>query len=292
MPKLKNLLVSLALLGALFCSSQALAKDANKTIKVGEITVNVITDGQNNFKADLFPTLDKYPEAKKLMHDNAFAGTVRTFLVHLDKRLILIDGGWGVETGRIGKTVENLKALGYEPAAITDILLTHLDIDHVSGLIHNGQRVYPKATLWLNEKQHTAWTKGEPRFKQSVDKARSVIKAYKDAGKLSFYKWGEEVFPKIMALQADGHTPGHTVFRLTSGKEHLYLVGDLLHAGDLQLAHPECNSVYDANPERAASVRHKVLQRCADEKSMIAGAHFIPIGVVKVSGTGFKVDAK
>ena len=290
MLKRKILLSTIFFLWSIFLFSQAQANSDYSTIKLNDISITVINDNANNFSAELFPTLDKYPDSKKLMHNGAFTGIVRTFLFKLGDKLILVDGGWGIEGRRHGKTVEILKSLGYNTSDITDILLTHLDVDHVSGLIDKGERVYPNATLWLNQKQYSAWTEGEPRDKHSVENARNVLKVYKGAGKISFYKWGAEVFPQIKAIQADGHTPGHTVFCLTNGKNKLYFLGDLLHAGDLQLAHPECSSKYDADPERAALMRREILQHCADEKSIVAGAHFIKIGVVKRSGSGFIVE--
>ena len=292
MLKCKLLFISLIFFGSMFLVSNVFANQDYTTVKLDDITVTVINDCQINFKADLFPTLDQYPENKKLMHDGAFSGIDRTFLFKLDKRLILVDGGWGIEGKNNGKTVEILKSLGYDTSAITDIIVTHLDVDHISGLIFKGERVYKNATLWLNQKQYTAWTEGEPRNKMSVDNARNVIKAYKNAGKVGFYNWGDKLFTKITAIQADGHTPGHTVFCLDSGKSKLYFVGDLLHADDLQLQHPECSSIYDADPTRAAAMRSEILKRCANEKSIVAGAHFIKIGVVKVSGTGFTVEEK
>lgn len=271
-------------------STNAVAADYHQ-YAFDNVKVTAINDRTNAFAAELFPTLSHYPDSKKLLHNGAFAGVVRTFLLQMGKKLILVDGGWGAGPHK-GRTVEILRSLGYAPEQITDILVTHLDIDHVSGLINNGKCAYPKATLWITHSQYNAWTQGEPRNKASVAMARNVMSLYKDAGKMCLYHWGDAVLPKISAMQADGHTPGHTVFCVQAGQKKFYLLGDLLHAGDLQLAHPECSSQYDAQPARAAAIRREILQRCAQEGSIVAGAHFLPIGVVRTAGTGFAIDVK
>lgn len=281
---------ALFLLAGTFLPTHAAGADYHQ-YAFDNVTITAMNDRMNSFAAKLFPTLDHYPDSKEFLRNGGFPGVVRTFLLQMGKKLILVDGGWGAGP-QAGRTESILRSLGYAPEQITDILVTHLDIDHVSGLITNGKPAYPKATLWITHSQYNAWTQGEPRNKASVDMARSVMIVYKNAGKMCLYHWGDEVLPKISAIQADGHTPGHTVFCVQAGQKKCYLLGDLLHAGDLQLAHPECNSQYDLLPVRAAAIRREILQRCAQEGSIVAGAHFLPIGVVRAAGTGFVIDTK
>ena len=247
---------------------------------LNDMSILIINDTENRFAAKLFPTLDTYPDAKNYLVDGSFAGIVRTFAIKNGKRTILVDGGWGTESGKRGRTREILAQVGISANDITDILLTHLDIDHVSGLVENNAPVFANATLRLCRKEYDAWiVQGHVRNEASEKRAKAVVALYEKAGRLSLFNWGDEVLPGITALDAAGHTPGHTAFTLTSKGASLVLLGDLLHAADLQLMHPNVNSVYDHDPARAAEARNRILSRCAQEKLAVAGAHILPIGI-------------
>jgi metal-dependent hydrolase (beta-lactamase superfamily II) len=58
-------------------------------------------------------------------------------------RTILIDAGMGVEfpdLPRAGRLVQRLEAAGIDLASVTDVVLTHLHMDHVGGLLVDGVR--------------------------------------------------------------------------------------------------------------------------------------------------------
>ena len=50
---------------------------------------------------------------------------------------------------------------------------------------------------------------------------------------------GATVLPGITAVALPGHTPGHSGYRITSGKQSLLVIGDLAHSAVLSLAEPE-----------------------------------------------------
>src|SRR6476659_8019949 len=58
-------------------------------------------------------------------------------------RTILIDVGIGTEfpdLKRAGKLAQRLKAAGIDPASVTDVVLTHMHMDHCGGLLADGVR--------------------------------------------------------------------------------------------------------------------------------------------------------
>src|SRR5260370_9413253 len=58
-------------------------------------------------------------------------------------RTILIDAGMGAEfpdLPRAGRTVLRLEAAGIDLASVTDVVLTHMHMDHVGGLLIHGLR--------------------------------------------------------------------------------------------------------------------------------------------------------
>ena len=55
-------------------------------------------------------------------------------------RTILIDAGMGMEfpLPRAGQLVHRLEAAGIDLASVTDVVLTHMHMDHVGGLLVDG----------------------------------------------------------------------------------------------------------------------------------------------------------
>ena len=64
------------------------------------------------------------------------------------------------------------------------------------------------------------------------------------------------MFPGVTAIPRPGHTPGHTTFMISSGKEQLLIWGDTVHVPEVQTARPEVCMEFDTDqmrrPPRAA----------------------------------------
>lgn len=270
--------------------TQAKAEAYSTTsIDLNDIKVLVMDDSPHTFKAAIFPDLEQYPDRKAMMPEGKFVAITRTYLIKTPTSIVLIDSGWGTESGVDGKTVKILQAHGIMPEAVSDILLTHMDIDHISGLSHRGQAVYPKARLHIAKDEYAAWiTRGADRSQEHIALARRVVAAYD--GRIVLFDYGQKLSPHIMAQQAAGHTGGHTVYDIDAGDKALTIVGDMLHVAPIQLRHTNYNSIYDANPALAAQTREKVLSRLSTEKRLIAGMHFTQIGQVqRNAGGGFSI---
>jgi glyoxylase-like metal-dependent hydrolase (beta-lactamase superfamily II) len=112
--------------------------------------------------------------------------------------------------------------------------------------------------------EYDAW------LKMPADRNAQVLKtmnAYKD--RLHLFEFGETLPGNVVAMNAEGHTPGHTVFRANK----LLVIADLIHGAALQLEHPEICATYDMDKEKAVKSRKYFLQYAKDNGLTMAGMH-------------------
>lgn len=276
---MKHLLKLLACTG--FIISMALpaaAEDEIRHYAIGDLDILAIRDANTTMEKTLLPDLEKFSDLTGVFANGPVPAVVQTFSWKNGDHTVLVDAGWGQDFRTKGSTVALLREVGISPEEISDILLTHMDLDHIGGLLANGKAMYPNATLWIAKPEYDAWigktiTK---RQQQAIDLARQVVEAYKN--KVRQFMYGDEIIPGVRGVEAVGHTPGHTAYDIVSGKDKMTIAGDVLHIAAVQLPHPELSTVYDVDPARAASARQYLLERAAAEGSVFSGMHFPMIG--------------
>lgn len=276
----------------LFCftllASASFAAEDEKSfsVPVGDLEVLSILDAHVNMDSSLLPQLGKYPELSQLFSHGPLPAVTRTWYLHTGDHKILFDTGWGADQKIRGETKEILKEKGIAPEAITDVVLTHLDFDHIGGLLENGRVVFPNATIWVSRPEYEAWIKGEmhrrPDFAKKL--AKEVGEVYKDQIKL--FDFGQEILPGVKAIDASGHTPGHTAYEISSGDSRLLILGDAIHIAQVQFLKPELSTIYDAYPEQAAKTRARLLEKAVNENSAIGGMHFERVSPVRKRDDG------
>jgi glyoxylase-like metal-dependent hydrolase (beta-lactamase superfamily II) len=267
---------------------------------LGDVEVTALLDGTHPFPVDTVMTgISPETATGDLARDELalpLQGSINAFLVNTGTALILFDTGAGLLYGDCcGKLMTNLRAAGYRPEQVDQVLLTHLHKDHVGGVILDGKMAFPNAVLRVNQREADYWLNAAnkataPDFLASFfDSAIATTAPYVAAHRFQPFADNERLAPGIRATTARGHTDGHTTYAITSRGQSLLLWGDIVHVSAIQLQHPGATVKYDSDAKAAARSRQELLARAASEHLLVGAAHiaFPGLGHIRKNGATF-----
>jgi glyoxylase-like metal-dependent hydrolase (beta-lactamase superfamily II) len=221
-------------------------------------------------------------------------------VINTGSKLVLIDTGFGpVPNQPVGLLVGNMQAAGIDPKAIDIVIVSHLHPDHTNGIkAPDGGLVFPNAEIkvpavdlafWMSD-ENMAKAESNPMMKGYFANVRKVYSGGLDK-KVTQYKWGDEVAPGITAIDAHGHTPGHTAFAVASGNARVLVQSDVTNIPEFFLRNPNWHVAFDIDPDTAAKTRHKFYDMAAAEKALVIGFHFSfpSMGYVEKDGAGYRL---
>lgn len=266
--------------------------------QVGAFEVTALLDGnisldtgllKNAKPGEIDPLL-----ARMFVGNPKMVTAVNTFLVNTGNELVLVDTGMGNVRGpALGHLPANLRAAGIDPAQIDVIILTHMHGDHIGGLADaSGKAMFPKSRLLVDAREFAFWTSAEEEAKApagrkpSFQMARKMSAPYQAEGRFKTFKPGEVLVPGITAIEAVGHTPGHTVLAVDSQGQKLMIWGDLVHAHAVQFAKPGVSIEFDSDQAQAIATRRLLMQDAAKVGYLVGGMHlpFPGLGHVRQDG--------
>ncbi|MBW0448720.1 MBL fold metallo-hydrolase [bacterium M00.F.Ca.ET.228.01.1.1] len=270
-------------------------------LMLGKFEVTALLDGTHPFPIDtVVEGVSRDEIARDLARDFLSApvqGSINAFLINTGIKLILIDSGAGVLYGDCcGKLLANLRAAGYRPEQIDEVLLTHLHKDHVGGIVANGAPAFPNAIVRASRSEADYWVDPANRSKAPdflgtfFDAARASIAPYAAAGRFKPFDGDVELDAGIRALALPGHTPGHTGYLVESGGQHLLVWGDIVHVAAIQLQNPTASVEYDSDAAAAQASRRRALELAADQRYLIGAAHIAFPGLGHIRRNGATYD--
>ncbi|MDI2128378.1 MBL fold metallo-hydrolase [Yinghuangia seranimata] len=254
------------------------------TFAFGDLQVVALRDGY----IDMPPTrlrdecgcpLDEVPAAVPIVGGNLRL-SVNAFFATDGTRSLLIDTGasdaWHDPT--MGLIYDALDEAGVDRAEITDVAVTHRHEDHVSGLIApDGSEAFAKLErVWMGAGDTSVFT---GRLEPIRDRVVPV------SGQVAINDWAT-------AIPTPGHTPGHTVYEVTSSAGRLLAWGDTVHVPTLQFEQPTVSWELDGDQSQARAARARLLEQLAQPDHFVAGAHLDSPGIARVtpSGDGYALE--
>jgi len=267
---------------------------------LGTFEVTALSDGTVDLPAEAILHSDAHdiPKQLKAQHlKSAVETSINAYLINTGDRLVLIDTGTGALMGAtLGKLDTNLRAAGYRPEQVDDILLTHAHPDHVGGLMAEGRMVFPNASIHIEEAEANYWM-SQDRMQNAPEMERSffegaiaMLTPYAKAGKLKTFSPGATLLPGIRAVASHGHTIGHSVYSIESTGERLMLIGDMIHVGPVQLHDPKVTIAFDADAKAARATRLMFFGDAARKNLLIGASHlsFPGLGRLSKQGSSFR----
>lgn len=272
-------------------------------LQVGEIEVLVISDGMMSIPIKVLATnadpaaLAGWLDAQHLPTDT-LDWPLNVIVVRSGGRTILVDSGIGdlfPDFPRAGRLALRLEAAGIDPASVTDVVLTHLHMDHIGGLLSDGlkNRLRPDVPIHVARAEVEFWA--TPDFSHTDmpspvppvlrSSARRLVDTYRS--QLRPFDKEHEVAPGVVVSVTGGHTPGHSIVRLSSGSERLTFVGDAIFAVGFE--HPYWHNGFEHDPEESARVRVRLLRELATSGDTLVGTHVsFPFCRVALDGDAFR----
>lgn len=221
------------------------------------------------------------------------------FVVIAGGRKVLIDTGLGEFGGpNAGKLLENLRAAGVPASDIDTVLISHFHGDHINGLRNKaGELAFAKAKVmvpaaeyafWMDDAKMAAAPAGQKGAFENVRRTFSAM----GSDMLVQFAAGAEVVPGIRSVAAYGHTPGHTLFEVTSAGQSFFYLADLTNVPSLFARNPDWAVSFDMDAEAARKVRREVFARVTSSKSLVGGFHFpFPaFGRMTATGNGYTFE--
>ena len=270
-------------------SSTDNVKSKSLKVNLGNICFYVFSDGYMSLDkpqptfAPAIPSADFKAEMKKShLPDNNIDMALNVMLIKTQDKTILIDAGLGNHFGdNQGWLLNNIENAGFSRDSISDIFITHAHRDHIGGLVSKeGTIVYPNAKYHIAKEEYDFWMADSPDFSNSrlttsqknatIDFTKKILNSIKD--NVVVFNPGDTLFSVIQTELAAGHTPGHTIFTISSEGKSVKNIVDTFHA-PLLISNPEWGIEFDIDFEQGIGTRRQILEDCYTNKQLVMSSH-------------------
>lgn len=260
-----------------------------------------------NFKLDggaMFGVVPKsiWQKLNPADENNMCSWNMRCLLIEDNDKLILIDTGigdkqpqkWQNYYYRFGTNLsKSLKNAGYHESEITDVILTHLHIDHCGGAVKWNENqddyelTFPNANYWTHTAHWNSALNANPKEKATfLGENYQIIK---DKNALRFIDNEESYFgPNLKFLYSDGHTEKMIMPLINYHGQEILFPSDCIPSS----AHVHIPYVmaYDIRPLKTIEEKENILKKCVDNNWIIVFDHDLNFESARIEYTekGYK----
>ncbi|MBI1198564.1 MAG: MBL fold metallo-hydrolase [Phenylobacterium sp.] len=273
-------------------------------LKIGDIDVLVVSDGvlplpTSTMSTNVDPATRTAWFKDQFLGPDKFDWALNVMVVRSGDQTILIDAGLGGQFSgfpRAGQFPQRLEAGGIDLGSITDVVVTHMHMDHVGGLLVDDvkSRLRPNVRIHVAAAEVEFWK--APDFTHAVmpepipDVLRSTAARFVELYGDNLLTFDEtfEVAPGVTVQRTGGHTPGHSIVHVLSGDQRLIFAGDALFP--VAFDHPDWQNGFEHDPEEATQVRIRLMKDAAASGDLLVASHlpFPSVGRIAAIGDHFR----
>ena len=220
--------------------------------------IHPLSEGEFTIAADkVFIPFDSQKDVLETRPRGSLLVEIQPFLIEIGPKLILCDTGLGfADSGGDLQVHQNLARLGYTPADITHVLLSHLHKDHAGGLLYRKaggtpEAAFPEAAYYIYKPEWDfAHAKGAPSY---------ILSDFEGLDATTQIHWLEgtegTVDENISWQHSGAHCPQHIVWKIREDDEIAFFGGD--EAPQLRQMKMRYIARYDYNGEAAMKLREQ-----------------------------------
>jgi glyoxylase-like metal-dependent hydrolase (beta-lactamase superfamily II) len=272
---------------------------------VGSIECQVMPDGAGLYEPGGFAVGVPVGQIRAALTARAVDGGLFAFpynclLIRSGGRTALVDTGMGAEQARRtgepgGRLMGSLAASGLTAGQVDLVIISHAHSDHIGGLtVLAGSRrvpVFTRARHYFWQAEWDFWTSEQGLAQVPgglADAARTHLPPLRQAGLVELVSAETEVLPGVRLLPAPGHTPGHLVVALTSGRDGALYLGDAV-LDEANLAHPDWVTAVEWDPGMAIATRTALLERATAEHRLLIAFHLAARGYAERADGNYRL---
>lgn len=266
-------------------------------LRAGRYTLHEVRDGFLHVDGGaMFGVVPRSIWQKTFTPDdqNRIRLAMRCLLIDTGDRKILVDNGVGnkltpkqlghyaVERDGVNIDTELARA-GVTRADITDLILTHLHLDHAGGTTRRAdsgaiELAFPNATYHLQRRQWK-WAHS-PSERDAHAFLHPDFELLERTGRLHLIEGETELYDGVQICVSEGHTVGMQLVRVQSGDTEVVYCGDLVPTR----AHlrPHYHMAYDLYPLTIIEEKKMLLAQAVEESSILYFEHDPDVAACRV----------
>lgn len=238
----------------------AFGLDISPEVEIGDVKIRIISLKTQKIDPKILIPNDKNDEKEiQKLTKNLPANKHNVALLQAKNLNILIDSGY---ENTIDILLDSLKSLNLSAGDITHIILTHAHKDHIGGLSNAKNKTFPNAKILIDNNEFAYWS----------DDLSDIFKLYE----IDFFGENGKLFEnisEIQAIPAYGHTPGHSIIRVSKDEKEFIFIGDVMHILGVQRKHPQISVKYDFNANIASQTRIDFRNKYRGTTALFSGTH-------------------
>jgi len=217
---------------------------------------------------------------------NRLVSSIHSWLIRTPRHTILLDTCSGNHKNRPWNErfhqlntpyIEKLAEAGVRPEDIDIVLCSHLHSDHCgwNTRLENGRWVptFPNAKYLFSRLEHERWKPVPGSNSARAELYNDSVLPVVESRQAVLLDGIHEIDESLLVEPAAGHTIGHVMLTAGSGDDRGVFCGDVIHHA-VQVYEPGWNTKYCEDQEQAARTRLALLERCAEERSLLFPTHF------------------